>query len=75
MLLLGRYLAQNKHLLGRNWPIRRILYDKNARGVPMLLGVFCPFFSHILVQNGHFIGIHKSNFMGKKRRFRAFFRK
>jgi hypothetical protein len=41
----------------------------------MLLGVFCPFFSHILVQNGLFIGIYKSNFMGKQRGFRAFFKK
>jgi hypothetical protein len=40
-------------------------YGKNARGVPLHLGVFCPFFSQILVQNGLFIGLCKSNFMGK----------
>jgi hypothetical protein len=58
-------LAQGKHLLGKKWPIRGLLYDKNTRGVPMLLGIFCPFFRHILVQNGLFIDIRKSNFMGK----------
>jgi hypothetical protein len=30
------------------------------------LGVFCPLFSKILVQNGLFIGIYKANFMGKQ---------
>jgi hypothetical protein len=57
------------------YPNRAPPYDKNARGVPLHLGVFCPFFCKILVQNGLFIGVHRSNFMGKKRRFRVFFRK
>jgi hypothetical protein len=67
--------VQNRHLLGESWPKRGPLYDKNTRGVPLHLEVFCPFFSHILVQNELFIGIGKANFMGKKRRFKAFFRK
>jgi hypothetical protein len=48
------------------YPKRAPSYDKNARGVPLLLRVFYPFFSKIIVQNALFIKVGGSNFMGKE---------
>jgi hypothetical protein len=38
---------------------------KMKGGVPLYLGVFCPFFGKVLVQNGLFIGMHRAHFMRK----------
>jgi hypothetical protein len=48
------------------YPKRAPPYDKKSRGVPLLLRVFYPFFSKILVQNALFIKVRGSNFMGKE---------
>jgi hypothetical protein len=38
-----RRLAQNKPLLGKNWPIGEPLCAKNTRGYPCFWGYFIPF--------------------------------
>jgi hypothetical protein len=52
--------------LPRKVPKRAPPYDKNARGVPLLLRVFYPFFSKILVQNALFIKVGGPNFMEER---------
>jgi hypothetical protein len=49
------------------YPKRASLYDKKSRGVPVVLGVFGPFFGKILVQNALFMETRRLNFMGKRR--------
>jgi hypothetical protein len=76
---IGLFPIGNTPLLGANeykiglfgpiwvdkYPERTPVYGKKSRGVPLLLGVFCPFFGKILVQNAFFVGTEGPNFMRK----------